>query len=102
MVLWYVSRFEYMLSMIQQIHHQVSVGGHIPVIDAAKDGRMGIRIFEPCDDPTGSTCHLFEDPATLHLAETRWYTTSIRIFDGSLVRGHLIFTAYAKSYLSDR
>lgn len=30
---------------------------------------MGIRIFEPCDDPAGVGCTLFEDPATLHLAE---------------------------------
>ncbi|KAF5359492.1 hypothetical protein D9756_002906 [Leucocoprinus leucothites] len=63
----------------------VSVGGHTPVIDDAADGRMGIRIFEPCDDPSGSKCKLFEDPANLHLAETRWYPTSIRIPDGSLM-----------------
>jgi hypothetical protein len=63
----------------------VSVGGNIPAITAALDGRMGIRIFEPCDDPNGVGCTIFEDPATLHLAENRWYTTAIRIFDGSLM-----------------
>ncbi|KXN92579.1 hypothetical protein AN958_04789 [Leucoagaricus sp. SymC.cos] len=62
----------------------VSVGGHIPVIPEAQDGRMGIRIWEPCDDPNGVGCSLFEDPETLHMAETRWYDTSLRIFDGSL------------------
>lgn len=46
---------------------------------------MAIRIWEPCDDPTGANCQLFEDPPNLHLAETRWYPTSIRIHDGSLV-----------------
>lgn len=46
---------------------------------------MGIRIWEPCDDPNGIGCSLFEDPETLHLAETRWYPSSLRIFDGSLV-----------------
>ena len=28
---------------------------------------------------------MFEDPATLHLQERRWYPSSIRIFDGSLM-----------------
>ncbi|KAF9448502.1 copper radical oxidase [Macrolepiota fuliginosa MF-IS2] len=63
----------------------VSVGGHIPVISDATDGRMAIRLWEPCDDPTGTSCKLFEDPANLHLAETRWYPSSIRISDGSLM-----------------
>jgi len=65
----------------------VSVGGQEPenlneVPDM--DGRMGIRIFEPCASPSGEGCTLFEDPATLHLAVPRWYTSAIRIFDGSL------------------
>lgn len=64
---------------------QVSVGGNIPAVTAAIDGRMGIRIFEPCADPNGVGCTLFDDPQTLHLATTRWYTSSLRIFDGSLV-----------------
>ncbi|KIK59299.1 hypothetical protein GYMLUDRAFT_169871 [Collybiopsis luxurians FD-317 M1] len=49
------------------------------------DGRMGIRLFEPCTDPTGRSCTLFEDPATLHTATYRWYPSSLRIFDGSLM-----------------
>ncbi|KAF8901815.1 glyoxal oxidase precursor [Mucidula mucida] len=49
------------------------------------DGQMGIRIFEPCLDPDGIGCTLFEDPDTLHLAESRWYPSSARIFDGSLM-----------------
>ncbi|KAF9011683.1 copper radical oxidase [Hymenopellis radicata] len=50
-----------------------------------KDGLMGIRIFEPCLDPSGASCTLFEDPDNIHLAEKRWYPSSARIFDGSLV-----------------
>lgn len=46
---------------------------------------MGVRIWEPCDDPNGVGCTLFEDPETHHLAETRWYPSSLRVFDGSLV-----------------
>ncbi|KAF9474411.1 copper radical oxidase [Pholiota conissans] len=63
----------------------VSVGGHIPAITAAVDGRMAIRIFEPCADPAGLNCTLFEDPETLHMEETRWYPSSLRTFDGSLM-----------------
>ncbi|KAF9554606.1 copper radical oxidase [Agrocybe pediades] len=65
----------------------VSVGGNIPAITAAQDGRMGLRLFGPCDDPNGDGpgCEIFEDPANLHLVENRWYTTAVRIFDGSLM-----------------
>ena len=56
-----------------------------PQFDPDLDGRMGIRLFGPCEDAAGVNCTLFEDPATLHLSTTRWYTSSIRIFDGSLM-----------------
>ena len=32
---------------------------------------MGLRFFEPCDDPAGVGCTIFEDPDNLHLAEPR-------------------------------
>ena len=48
-------------------------------------GQQAIRIFEPCASPTGEGCTIFEDPATLHLLEMRWYPSSTRIFDGSLM-----------------
>ncbi|CAL1711813.1 unnamed protein product [Somion occarium] len=66
----------------------VSVGGDpnlFPGNPAIEDGTQGIRIFEPCDDPAGVGCTLFEDPTTLHLAENRWYPSAIRIPDGSLM-----------------
>jgi hypothetical protein len=69
----------------------VSVGGQVAEISAGEltapdgDGRMGIRLFGPCADPAGRNCTLFEDPETLHLAANRWYTSSLRIFDGSLM-----------------
>lgn len=73
---------------------QVSVGGQAPelppntVYPPDGDGRQGLRLFGPCDSPDGigEGCTLFEDPATLHLAVNRWYPSSLRIFDGSLVR----------------
>ncbi|CDO77228.1 Glyoxal oxidase [Trametes cinnabarina] len=52
---------------------------------AIRPGNQAIRLFEPCDSPTGDGCTLFEDPATLHLLEKRWYPSSARIFDGSLI-----------------
>jgi hypothetical protein len=56
-----------------------------PTIDPDQDGRMGLRLFGPCLDATasGPACTVFEDPTNLHLAETRWYPSSLRIFDGS-------------------
>ncbi|KAF5384378.1 hypothetical protein D9615_003138 [Tricholomella constricta] len=49
------------------------------------DGRMGIRLFDPCTSPGGVNCTVFEDPANVHLAELRWYPTGLRIPDGSLM-----------------
>lgn len=65
---------------------QVSIGGN-PTTDSGVvwDGRMGLRLLEPCLDPHGVDCVLFDDPEVVHLAVTRWYPASVRIFDGSLV-----------------
>ncbi|KAJ3568946.1 hypothetical protein NP233_g5380 [Leucocoprinus birnbaumii] len=64
----------------------VSIGGdNTNNVTGVYDGRMALRIFEPCTDPTGATCRLIEDPEHLILAETRWYPSSARIFDGSLI-----------------
>ncbi|KAJ7359136.1 glyoxal oxidase N-terminus-domain-containing protein [Mycena albidolilacea] len=65
----------------------VSVGGNIPAAafvneTGAYDGRMGLRLFGPCLDPNGEGegCTIFEDLDNLKLAETRWYTSTARIF----------------------
>ncbi|KAJ7902655.1 glyoxal oxidase precursor [Mycena olivaceomarginata] len=63
----------------------VSVGGMGLTGTTAIDGRMGLRIFEPCSSPDGEGCTLFDNPDLVHLAETRWYPSSLRIFDGSLM-----------------
>ncbi|KAF7316243.1 hypothetical protein MIND_00142900 [Mycena indigotica] len=68
----------------------VSVGGNIPAPadlnqTAASDGRMGLRMFGPCTDVNGVGCTIFEDLDNIHLVETRWYPSSLRIFDGSLM-----------------
>ncbi|KAJ7165640.1 glyoxal oxidase N-terminus-domain-containing protein [Mycena crocata] len=64
----------------------VSVGGNlIADTSPATDGRMGIIIFEPCTNIDGEGCPLFDNPDVVHLSETRWYPSSLRIFDGSLL-----------------
>jgi len=60
----------------------------------------GIRIFKPCVDPAGANCTLFDEPETLHMAETRWYPSSLRIFDGSLVLSYRMFPMCALQTLS--
>ncbi|KAF5351167.1 hypothetical protein D9756_008348 [Leucocoprinus leucothites] len=63
----------------------VSTGGDYANLTGAYDGRMALRIFEPCNDPSGATCRLIEDLEHLTLAEMRWYPSTARIFDGSLM-----------------
>ncbi|KAI0757977.1 glyoxal oxidase N-terminus-domain-containing protein [Fomes fomentarius] len=67
----------------------VSVGGGPHGFDGNPGviltGPAAICIFEPCASPVGDGCTLFDDPQTLTLLENRWYTSSIRIFDGSLM-----------------
>ncbi|KAI0757966.1 glyoxal oxidase N-terminus-domain-containing protein [Fomes fomentarius] len=66
----------------------ISVGGDpngFPGNPTIQSGTQAIRIFEPCVSATGEGCTVFEDPANLHLLEKRWYSSSIRIFDGSLM-----------------
>ncbi len=93
-----------LLCEIDRVDFQVSLGGnpveHLETVPD-KDGTMGLRIFEPCLDAAGTGCTLFEDPVNLHMAESRWYPSSIRISDGSLVNiflrsSCLIFLTYCR------
>ncbi|PIL37644.1 hypothetical protein GSI_01338 [Ganoderma sinense ZZ0214-1] len=64
-----------------------SIGGDqtgFPGNPAIKPGNQAIRLFEPCTSPVGAGCTVFEDP-NLVLIEPRWYPSSTRIFDGSLL-----------------
>jgi hypothetical protein len=66
----------------------ISVGGNPAertTPNPAQEGRMGLRRFEPCLAPDGAGCTIFDDPSVLHLVEKRWYPSSLRIFDGSLM-----------------
>ncbi len=67
---------------------KVSIGGDpngFPGNPGIQPGQQAIRLFEPCASPTGEGCTVFEDPVNLHLLEKRWYPSSARIFDGSLL-----------------
>ncbi|KAF9449103.1 copper radical oxidase [Macrolepiota fuliginosa MF-IS2] len=63
----------------------ISVGGIAPSIPWVESGLQAIRVMEPCDDPNGVGCSMLDDPENFHLATTRWYPSSLRIFDGSLM-----------------
>ncbi|KAF7317537.1 Copper radical oxidase [Mycena kentingensis (nom. inval.)] len=59
----------------------VNSGGN-PVVISGGDGLQGIRMFTPCDD---GKCDLFEMPDRVRLASKRWYPSSVRIEDGSII-----------------
>ncbi|KAF7424119.1 hypothetical protein PC9H_009422 [Pleurotus ostreatus] len=63
----------------------VSIGGDAPGGGINQAGNQAIRIFEPCASPSGEGCTLFENLETHHLFERRWYASTLRIFDGSLM-----------------
>lgn len=59
----------------------VNSGGN-PVVITGANGLQAIRMFTPCND---KTCDVFEDPNHIHLTSNRWYPSSIRIEDGSII-----------------
>ncbi|ORY90614.1 copper radical oxidase [Leucosporidium creatinivorum] len=63
----------------------VSTGGN-PVQsymnDAAGNGLDAIRLFTPCDD---DKCDVYENPSRIRLTSARWYPSTVRLEDGSLL-----------------
>ena len=59
------------------------VGGYTSAADFGDlDGLQAVRIFEPC--PSSSAhCAIYENHSKIRLASPRWYSTVIRISDGS-------------------
>lgn len=61
------------------------------------NGIQGIRLFTSCG--TGGSCDVYEDPARLHLAINRWYPTTVRLYDGSLlIMGGTVLVSIRKFY----
>ncbi|KAH9956598.1 glyoxal oxidase N-terminus-domain-containing protein [Russula dissimulans] len=49
------------------------------------DGLQNVRLFEPCDAADVTECDMYEYPARVHLSSPRWYTSVVRIQDGSVL-----------------
>ncbi|KAJ7125749.1 glyoxal oxidase N-terminus-domain-containing protein [Mycena crocata] len=59
----------------------VNSGGN-PVVITGANGLQGLRLFTPCTD---GTCDVFENPTRVRLSSARWYPSSVRIEDGSII-----------------
>ncbi|GAA5952686.1 hypothetical protein JCM21900_000403 [Sporobolomyces salmonicolor] len=73
----------------------VSVGGN-PVEsyenNAAGDGLAGIRLFTPCSN---DKCDVYENPSRIRLTSARWYPSTTRLTDGSImIAGGMIAGGY--------
>ncbi|KAJ6542841.1 glyoxal oxidase N-terminus-domain-containing protein [Mycena capillaripes] len=71
----------------------VSTGGTLVALSfdfEGASGLQGVRLFNPC---TTGTCDVFENPDRIRTTSPRWYSSSVRIEDGSIIifGGSLIY-----------
>ncbi|KAL0958387.1 hypothetical protein HGRIS_000529 [Hohenbuehelia grisea] len=59
----------------------INSGGN-PVVNPGDNGLQGIRMYTPCDD---ASCDLYENTRRIRLTSNRWYPSSVRIEDGSII-----------------
>ncbi|KAJ6468001.1 glyoxal oxidase N-terminus-domain-containing protein [Mycena vitilis] len=59
----------------------INSGGN-PVVITGANGLQGLRMFTPCTD---GTCDVYENPTRIRLSSARWYPSSVRIEDGSII-----------------
>ncbi|KAJ7483518.1 glyoxal oxidase N-terminus-domain-containing protein [Mycena latifolia] len=59
----------------------INSGGN-PVVITGANGLQGLRLFTPCTD---GTCDVYENPTRIRLSSARWYPSSVRIEDGSII-----------------
>ncbi|KAJ7247284.1 glyoxal oxidase N-terminus-domain-containing protein [Mycena rebaudengoi] len=59
----------------------VNSGGN-PIVTTGANGLQAVRLFTPC---TTGTCDVFESPKRVRLTSPRWYPSSVRIEDGSII-----------------
>ncbi|KAJ7708660.1 glyoxal oxidase N-terminus-domain-containing protein [Mycena rosella] len=59
----------------------INSGGN-PVVITGANGLQGLRLFTPC---TNGTCDVYENPTRIRLSSARWYPSSVRIEDGSII-----------------
>ena len=68
----------------------INVGGN-PVVESHTssadfgdvNGLQAVRHLSPCEPSTAEGCEMFENHSRIRMASPRWYTTVIRIDDGS-------------------
>ena len=65
----------------------VSVGGNPREgwlgTEGVNNGIMGIRLFTPSTN--SDAAEVYENPSRLHLSSPRWYASTVRLNDGSLM-----------------
>ncbi|KAJ3564805.1 hypothetical protein NP233_g8050 [Leucocoprinus birnbaumii] len=49
------------------------------------NGLQAIRLFHPCEWEYAEKCEVYENLARIHMASSRWYPTSARLDDGSII-----------------
>ncbi|KAJ8517396.1 hypothetical protein ONZ45_g5405 [Pleurotus djamor] len=59
----------------------ISTGGN-PMQGAGSNGLQGLRQFNPCND---ASCDIIENPQRIRLTSRRWYPSSVRLEDGSMM-----------------
>ncbi|EIN07542.1 hypothetical protein PUNSTDRAFT_154813 [Punctularia strigosozonata HHB-11173 SS5] len=70
----------------------INVGGN-PIVEdhtGAADfgdanGLQAIRVFEPCESPDAEGCAMTEDHQRIRMASARWYASTVRLDDGSVM-----------------
>lgn len=61
----------------------VSVGGNPrQQYVYSKSGLAAVRLFTPC---TNDKCDVYENPSRIRLTSSRWYPSTVRLTDGSLL-----------------
>ncbi|GAA6047733.1 hypothetical protein JCM3770_001750 [Rhodotorula araucariae] len=79
----------------------VSVGGNPRQWNnqAADDGLAAIRLFTPCND---DKCDMYENPERIRLTSRRWYPSTVRLDDGSImIAGGMVAGGYNNQLATD-
>ncbi|TKA53154.1 hypothetical protein B0A53_04010 [Rhodotorula sp. CCFEE 5036] len=80
----------------------VSVGGNpqqTNLNNGAKNGLAGVRFFTPCSN---EKCDVYENPSRIRLTSPRWYPSTVRLVDGSLlIAGGMIAGGYNNAPSTD-
>ncbi|GAA5829165.1 hypothetical protein JCM11251_004147 [Rhodosporidiobolus azoricus] len=77
----------------------VNLGGNPQQTYYAQNGLMAVRLFNPC---TNSKCDVYENPSRIRLTSARWYPSTTRLTDGSLlIAGGMVAGGYNNQESTD-